>query len=150
MEKLYKSKPLTKEQEEIVDVLFEKVKKVTGYDKKTIVSKKRNANLVMIRMIMASILRRECHLSFMRIGLSLIKDHSTIIYYTKKHIDNLIYPPYNRLYYNILDRMVHKITRTDLDAFNTEIDKAQSKLNNLKYKKKLVISARRRYELSEI
>ena len=81
---------------------------------------------------------------------SLIKDHSTIIYYTKKHIDNLIYPPYNRLYYNILDRMVHKITRTDLDAFNTEIDKAQSKLNNLKYKKKLVISARRRYELSEI
>ena len=150
MEKLYKSKPLTKEQEEIVDVLFEKVKKVTGCDKKTIVSKKRNSNLVMIRMIMASILRNEAHLTYHSIGLSLIRDHSSVLYYTKKHIDNLIYPPYNRLYYNILDRMVHKITRTDLDAFNTEIDKAQSKLNNLKYKKKLVISARRRYELSEI
>ena len=143
-------KPITNEQRDLINILFKKVKDVTGYDKKIIVSKKRNSNLVMIRMIMASILRNEAHLTYHSIGLSLIRDHSSVLYYTKKHIDNLVYPPYNRLYFNILDRMVHKIKRTDMESIDLEIEKAKSELDNLKHKRKLLIWATRRYESSEV
>ena len=133
-----KSRPLSQEQKNLVEVLFEKVEDITGYDKKIIVSKKRNSELVTIRMIMGSILRNEAHLTFHNIGLTLIRNHSTIVYYVKQHNESLVYPEYNRLYFNILDRVVHKIKR------------AKSKLSNLKHKRKLLIWATRRYESSEV
>ena len=144
------SKKITKEERELIDILFKKVTEVTGYDKKTIVSKKRNSNLVMTRMIIASILRNEAHLTFHNIGLSLIKDHSSILYYTKQHKENLVYPPYNRMYFDILDRVIHKIKRTDVEALDVEITRVKSKLDNLKHKRKLLIWSARRYGSSEV
>lgn len=148
-----KGRPLqnmTNEQEDLSEVLFRKIEEITGYTKKVLVSKKRNSDLVMIRMIMASILRNEAHLTFHNIGLILIRDHSSICYYVNKHIDNLVYPPYNRLYFNILDRLIHKIKRNDVETIDVEIEKTKSKLNNLKQKRKLLIWATRRYECSEV
>lgn len=145
-----KLQSMTGEHEDLAEGLFNKVEEITGYTKKVLVSKKRDSDLVMIRMIMASILRNEAHLTFHNIGLILIRDHSSICYYINKHIDNLIYPPYNKLYFNILDRLVHKIKRNDVEKIDAEIEKIKSKLNNLKHKRKLLIWATRRYECSEI
>ena len=145
-----KSKPLTEEQQEIIDSIYKEVERITGYDKKTIVKKNRTSNFVMIRMIIASILRNDAHLSLRNTGLALLKHHSSIVYYVKSHKDNLSYPPYNKLYFNIYDKVVHKIKRTDMESIDVDIDKLKSRLDNLKHKRRLLIWATRRYESSEV
>jgi hypothetical protein len=140
----------TLEEKELVDLLFEKVELVTGFSKGDLVTKCRDGDLVLARMIIANILRNEMHLSFSKTGIILCKHHATIMYYVKEHENNLVYPPYNRMYFDIYDRIVHKVKRTDVEAIDKEIERAQARLNNLKHKRKLIIWATRRYESSEV
>jgi len=144
------NKMITEGEKEIAELLFVKVNEVTGFTKQQIVGKSRKTELTLARQVMSTILRKEVHLSYKKIGLLLIKDHSTIIYHVGKHIDNLTYPPYNKLYFNILDRLMHKIKRTDVEYIDAEIERASSEVSNLKHKRRLLMWASRRYELGDV
>ena len=136
------NKIITEGEKEIAELLFVKVYDVTGLTKKDIVGKSRKTKLTLARQVM--------HLSYKKIGLLLIKNHSTIIYHVGKHIDNLTYPPYNKLYFNVLDRLMHKIKRTDVEYIDAEIERASSEVSNLKHKRRLLMWASRRYELGDV
>ena len=144
------NKIITEGEKEIAELLFVKVYDVTGLTKKDIVGKSRKTELTLARQVMSTILRKEVHLSYKKIGLLLIKNHSTIIYHVGKHIDNLTYPPYNKLYFNVLDRLMHKIKRTDVEYIDAEIERASSEVSNLKHKRRLLMWASRRYELGDV
>lgn len=146
MSNVRKFKQHTEVEINLVEMLFNKIEMLTGIEKKIILSKNRKTNVVMARMIIATILRNEANLSLMKIGVSLEKDHSTILYYVNKHTENLFYPIYNEMYFNILDRIIFNIKKTDVDFLDKELERAISKVNNLKHKKKLLIWATRRYE----
>ena len=143
-------KIITQGEREVAELLFIKIHDITGLTKKEIVGKCRKTKLNLARQVMMTILRKEVHLSYKKIGLLLIKDHSTIIYHVKKHIDNLPYPPYNKLYFNVLDRLMHKIKRTDVEYIDAEIERASSEVSNLKHKRRLLMWASRRYELGDV
>lgn len=139
-------KPFTASEKNLVKIIFEKVELVTKIKKEKILSKNKTTNIVMVRMIIATILRNEALFTLMKIGRCINRDHSSVIYCVNRHAYNLNFPYYNKTYFDVLDRMVFSIKKTDIDFIDTEIERAISKVNNLKHKKKLIIWATRRYE----
>ena len=121
----------TEEIKSDIDVLKSIVEMVMSVE---LMAKNRKRCVVEARMIYASILR-ECNYSLNRIGMSLKKDHTTIIHYIsslRKLLD--IDPELRRKYIKCMDMFMNErdpLTETNKESLTVQILKLNTRLDVL-------------------
>ena len=105
-----------------VNLLFEVTEAVTGINRKKIVGKKRNAELILPRHIIGYMLHKELEITMVESGKLVGRDHSTINHYVKNYEDNMkFYKSFREMYKLISESYWSQIINADVKDLSLEL-----------------------------
>lgn len=113
--------------------LFECVEEVTGIDKQTILSQKRDSEIAMARNIIGYMLYKEIGVKTTQAGKILKRDHSTIVYYAKTFETNYNYYKEYRDVYSIVNSLFwSNFVAKEEEDIDLQVKSLQSLIEKLK------------------
>ena len=119
-----------------VNLLFEVTEAVTGINRKKIVGKKRNAELILPRHIIGYMLHKELEITMVESGKLVGRDHSTINHYVKNYEDNMkFYKSFREMYKLISESYWSQIINADVKDLSLELKQLQNLIDKLNEKK---------------
>ena len=124
-----------------VNLLFEVTEAVTGINRKKIVGKKRNAELILPRHIIGYMLHKELEITMVESGKLVGRDHSTINHYVKNYEDNMkFYKSFREMYKLISESYWSQIINADVKDLSLELKQLQNLIDKLNEKKKQLLT----------
>ena len=124
-----------------VNLLFEVTEAVTGINRKKIVGKKRNAELILPRHIIGYMLHKELEITMVESGKLVGRDHSTINHYVKNYEDNIkFYKSFREMYKLISESYWSQIINADVKDLSLELKQLQNLIDKLNEKKKQLLT----------
>ena len=124
-----------------VNLLFEVTEAVTGINRKKIVGKKRNAELILPRHIIGYMLHKELEITMVESGKLVGRDHSTINHYVKNYDDNMkFYKSFREMYKLISESYWSQIINADVKDLSLELKQLQNLIDKLNEKKKQLLT----------
>ena len=124
-----------------VNLLFEVTETVTGINRKKIVGKKRNAELILPRHIIGYMLHKELEITMVESGKLVGRDHSTINHYVKNYEDNMkFYKSFREMYKLISESYWSQIINADVKDLSLELKQLQNLIDKLNEKKKQLLT----------
>ena len=127
---------MKKEHKASLDTLFERLEDFTGLTLEAIRDKTRDRDIAIPRQVVGYIIRTYLGMSLKDTAVYLLKDHSTICYYVRKHGDNMFYPPYKKLYRMLIDELETDVLKVRGKVLNEKISLLEKDLNELKRQNK--------------
>ena len=122
-----------------VNLLFEVTEAVTGINRKKIVGKKRNAELILPRHIIGYMLHKELEITMVESGKLVGRDHSTINHYVKNYEDNMkFYKSFREMYKLISESYWSQIINADVKDLSLELKQLQNLIDKLNEKKTII------------
>ena len=124
-----------------VNLLFEVTEAITGINRKKIVGKKRNAELILPRHIIGYMLHKELEITMVESGKLVGRDHSTINHYVKNYDDNMkFYKSFREMYKLISESYWSQIINADVKDLSLELKQLQNLIDKLNEKKKQLLT----------
>ena len=101
--------------------VFKMVEEITGISKAAITSSHRSMATVDARKILANILRKRLHLTCYQAAHYMKIDHSSIVYYEKKHDVHIEEPEYRRMYSAVSGMLALQATRESEELLSAKL-----------------------------
>lgn len=123
---------ISEQHEASLDTLFKRLEEFTGLTLKSIRNKTRARDVAIPRQVVGYVMRTYLGMSLKEVATYLLKDHSSICYYVRKHEDSMFYPPYKKLYRMLIDELETDVLKIRDKILNEKINILEKDLCTLK------------------